>query len=189
MFIGFPLVEGKKIGSTLGISEVFLSKSHIKTQWYEGDLKPLVKRIALAGVCWNMAIHVSIHGELSVWSSGRTEDVRLSRVESSVRAWVWPLHGWSVHPQPGLVLGVASPRVQHLALGFVEHHELPMVPLNQDCPSPSGWHPGSQIVSCTLWKWGASLLPVTVSYDFCLLFDFIQCVAIFYTWIRNLKCS
>lgn len=45
-------------------------------QWYEGVLKPLVKEIALAGVCWNMAIHVPV-GSLLCGACGRTEDVKL----------------------------------------------------------------------------------------------------------------
>lgn len=59
-------------GNTL----IFSLKSHTKMQWYGRDLKALVKEIALAGVCWNMAIHVSV-GSLPCRACVRTDDVKV----------------------------------------------------------------------------------------------------------------
>lgn len=95
-----------------------------------------MKEIALAGVCWSVAIHVSV-GSLLCGACSRTEGVKL-RVRWE--ALIEPVCDLSMadlfFPQPGLVPGVASPQVQPLALGFVECRDLPMA--YQDCPSPSG---------------------------------------------------
>lgn len=119
-------------------------------QWCEGDQKPLVKEIALAGVCWSMATHVSV-GSLLWGACGRTEHVKL-RVK-----WKAPVKpAWDLSivdlfiSQPGLVLGIASPQVQHLALGFVECHELRTAQLFRIVPVPLDDILVLKLVSCTL---------------------------------------
>lgn len=64
-------------------------------------------------------------------------------------------------PQPGLVPGAGSSQV-HLALGFVEYYELPTAPLSGIVPVPLDDILSFKLVSCTLWKRGASLLPETM---------------------------
>lgn len=71
--------------------------------------------------------HTCFLGSLLWGACGRTEDVKL-RVKWKARvkpAWDLSIVDLFVS-QPGLVLGIASPQVQHLALGFVQCHELPM---------------------------------------------------------------
>lgn len=119
-------------------------------QWYERDLKPLVEEFVLAGVCWSMAIYVSV-GSLLWGACGRTEDVKM-RVKW--KAPVKPACDLSAVdlfiPQPGLVLGVASSQGQHVALGFIECHELPMAQLIRIVPVPLDNILVFKLVSCTL---------------------------------------
>lgn len=78
-----------------------------------------MKEIALAGVCWSVAIRVSV-GSLLRGACSRTKDVKLRVRWEALMEPTCDLSMVDLFiPHPGLVPGVASPQVQPLALGFV----------------------------------------------------------------------